>query len=101
VAQRPNAFHGVVERHQQFVDLLRRLRMVHPQKLEAKARGDQERPNVVVQRFSSAAQLLVSGVLFHTAVQRFRWIARRAAAATSRARNPYLSNNSSGVPDSA
>jgi hypothetical protein len=72
VAQCPNAFHGVVECNQKFIDLLRRLRMVHPQKLKAKANGDQERSDVVVQRFSRAAQRFVSGVPFHTAAQRFR-----------------------------
>jgi hypothetical protein len=39
--------------------------MIHPQKLKAKAHGDQERSDVVMQRFSGAAQLFVSGVLSH------------------------------------
>src|ERR1051325_9107188 len=93
--------HGLFQYAQRVIYMLPGFRKVHFQQLELEASRRQQRTHFVMQQAASAfreRRLLGSSRLGH---HRLRFSTRLAAAATSRAINPYLSSSASGGPDSA
>ena len=56
LAELANPVHGAVERSEQLIDLLARVRIIHPQQLKAQTSGREQRTHLVMQGLSGAPQ---------------------------------------------